>query len=239
VLAIAVGLAAAGSIVAFAVRALPGAPRVAPGNEQRVLAFAVVALLTGAWLVSGLAVDWPEWASGVVSALAVALVLLAVGVFGLLTRRHWLSLVLAGHCIGNALTLTTAGAAGPPRRVVRAAVPGLEPRARRGPASRSPARRAQARARPRGSTRSRNSRIGAMICPRCQSANPDEHRYCSQCGVRLLEPSSVLAGSLREQLHRGLRPPGRGRVGARARAVQALPRARSQARRLGALPRTG
>ena len=43
-----------------------------------------------------------------------------------------------------------------------------------------------------------------MICPRCQSANPDEHRYCSQCGVRLLEPSSVLAGSLREQLHRGL-----------------------------------
>ena len=43
-----------------------------------------------------------------------------------------------------------------------------------------------------------------MICPRCQSANPDEHRYCAQCGVRLLEPSSVLAGSLREQLHRGL-----------------------------------
>jgi len=43
-----------------------------------------------------------------------------------------------------------------------------------------------------------------MICPRCQSANPDEHRYCAQCGVRLLEPSAVLAGSLREQLHRGL-----------------------------------
>ena len=112
VLAIAVGLAAAGSIVAFAVRALPGAPRVAPGNEQRVLALAVVALLTGAWLVSGLAVDWPQWASGVVSALAVALALLAVGVFGLLTRRHWLSLVLAGHCVGNALTLTTAALPG-------------------------------------------------------------------------------------------------------------------------------
>ena len=43
-----------------------------------------------------------------------------------------------------------------------------------------------------------------MICPRCQSANPDEHRYCAQCGVRLLEPSAALAGSLREQLHRGL-----------------------------------
>jgi NADH:ubiquinone oxidoreductase subunit K len=108
VFAIAGGLAAAGSIVAFAVRALPGAPRVAPGNEQRVLALAVVALLTGAWLVSGLAVDWPEWASGVVSALAVALALLGVGVFGLLTRRHWLSLVLAGHCVANALTLATA-----------------------------------------------------------------------------------------------------------------------------------
>jgi len=43
-----------------------------------------------------------------------------------------------------------------------------------------------------------------MICPRCQSANPDEHRYCAQCGVRLIEPSAALAGSLRDQLHRGL-----------------------------------
>jgi hypothetical protein len=112
VFAIAVALAAAASIVAFAVRALPGAPRVAPGNEQRILAFAVVALLTGAWLVSGLAVDWPQWAPGVVSALAVALFLLGVGVFGLLTRRHWLSLVLAGHCVANALTLASAALPG-------------------------------------------------------------------------------------------------------------------------------
>ena len=109
VFVIATALAAAGSIVAFAVRALPGAPRVAPGNEQRVLALAVIALLTGAWLVSGLAVDWPAWAPGAVSALAVALALLGVGVFGLLTRRHWLSLVLAGHCVANALVLAATG----------------------------------------------------------------------------------------------------------------------------------
>ena len=106
--AAAVGLAAAGSMVSFAVRALPGAPRIAPGNEQRVLAFAVVGLLTGAWLVSGLAVDWPEWESGVVSALAVAFAITGLGVFGLLTRRHWLSLVLAGSCVASALTLAAA-----------------------------------------------------------------------------------------------------------------------------------
>jgi hypothetical protein len=104
-LAMTVALAAAASLVAFTVRALPGAPRVAPANEQRVLAIAVVALLTGAWLVSGLAVDWPEWAPGVVSTLAVALGLSSVGVFGLLTRRHWLSLVFAAECVATALTL--------------------------------------------------------------------------------------------------------------------------------------
>jgi tetratricopeptide (TPR) repeat protein len=43
-----------------------------------------------------------------------------------------------------------------------------------------------------------------MICPRCQTANPDEHRYCAQCGTRLLERGGALGGSLREQLHRGL-----------------------------------
>ena len=107
-----VGLAAAGSIVAFAVRAVPGAPRTAPGNEQRVLAIAVVALLTGAWLVSGLAVDWPEWESAVVSALAVALALTGLGVFGLLTRRHWLSLVVAASCVASALTLAAAALPG-------------------------------------------------------------------------------------------------------------------------------
>jgi tetratricopeptide (TPR) repeat protein len=43
-----------------------------------------------------------------------------------------------------------------------------------------------------------------VICPRCQTANPDEHRYCAQCGTRLLERGGALGGSLREQLHRGL-----------------------------------
>jgi hypothetical protein len=111
-LAISIALAAAGSLVAFAVRAVPGAPRVAPGNEQRVLAIAVVALLTGAWLVSGLAVDWPEWEPAVVSALATSLALTGVGVFGLLTRRHWLSLVLAAQCVAGAFTLASAALPG-------------------------------------------------------------------------------------------------------------------------------
>ena len=43
-----------------------------------------------------------------------------------------------------------------------------------------------------------------MTCPRCQTANADEHRFCAQCGARLIEHKAALAGSLREQLHRGL-----------------------------------
>jgi len=43
-----------------------------------------------------------------------------------------------------------------------------------------------------------------MICPRCQSANLDEHRYCAQCGARLLARAGPLGGSLREQLQHGL-----------------------------------
>jgi tetratricopeptide (TPR) repeat protein len=43
-----------------------------------------------------------------------------------------------------------------------------------------------------------------MTCPRCQSGNPDEHRFCSQCGARLIETGGSLAGSLRERLHQGL-----------------------------------
>ena len=42
-----------------------------------------------------------------------------------------------------------------------------------------------------------------MICPRCQTANPDEHRFCSQCGARLLE-SGAAGATLRERMHRGL-----------------------------------
>jgi tetratricopeptide (TPR) repeat protein len=43
-----------------------------------------------------------------------------------------------------------------------------------------------------------------VTCPRCQTANPDEHRFCAQCGVRLVERGRALAGSLRDQLHHGL-----------------------------------
>jgi tetratricopeptide (TPR) repeat protein len=43
-----------------------------------------------------------------------------------------------------------------------------------------------------------------VTCPRCQTGNPDEHRFCAQCGVRLIERGGALAGSLREQLHHGL-----------------------------------
>lgn len=43
-----------------------------------------------------------------------------------------------------------------------------------------------------------------MTCPRCQTGNPDEHRFCAQCGVRLIERGGALAGSLRERLHQGL-----------------------------------
>jgi len=107
-LASAAAFATAASLVAFSARAVPGAPRTAPGNEQRMLAVAVVGLLTGTWLVPALAVDWPDWDSGVVSALAVAVALASVGLFGLLTRRHWLSLVLAGACLSSAFTLAAA-----------------------------------------------------------------------------------------------------------------------------------
>lgn len=43
-----------------------------------------------------------------------------------------------------------------------------------------------------------------MICPRCQTSNQDDHRFCAQCGARLLERPGPLAGSLRERLHHGL-----------------------------------
>jgi tetratricopeptide (TPR) repeat protein len=43
-----------------------------------------------------------------------------------------------------------------------------------------------------------------MICPRCQTANLDEHRYCCQCGARLLALETGRGATLREQMHHGL-----------------------------------
>jgi len=101
-------LAAAASLVAYAARAVPGAPRTAPGNEQRVLALAIVGLLLGVGLVSALGVDWQGFDPRVVTGLVVAAALGGVGVLGLLTRRHWLSLVFAGQTLTLALALAAA-----------------------------------------------------------------------------------------------------------------------------------
>jgi hypothetical protein len=212
VFAIAGGLAAAGSIVAFAVPR--GARRAWPGNEQRVLALAVVALLTGRGWSRGLAVDWPEWASGVVSALAVALALLA-----------------SACSAADAAALALARARGAPWRTRDARDPRCRASRRvvrallwRGTSPAPPARAGGRCAARRGTAVGRRAAgygAGAMICPAAR-ARTDEHRYCSQAG-RLLEPSSVLAGSLREQLHRGLGAAGRRQWG-RAREQQALPR---------------
>lgn len=103
-----VALAASAALVAYAVRAVPDAPREAPGNEQRALALAIVGLLAGVALIPLLAVDWVTIDARVVSGLAVAAALGGVGILGLLTRRHWLSLVFAGQTLTLALTLGVA-----------------------------------------------------------------------------------------------------------------------------------
>jgi len=112
-------LAASAALVAYAARAVPGAPRIAPGNEQRVLALAIVGLLLGVGLVSILGVDWDGFDPRTVSALVVAAALGGVGLLGLLTRRHWLSLVFAGQTLTLALVLAAATLpAGPTGRFV-------------------------------------------------------------------------------------------------------------------------
>ncbi len=103
-----VALAAGAALVAYAVRAVPGAARIAPGNEQRVLALAIVGLLLGVGLVSILGVDWEGFDPRIVSALVVAAALGGVGLLGLLTRRHWLSLVFAAQTLTLALVLAAA-----------------------------------------------------------------------------------------------------------------------------------
>jgi len=107
-----IALAASAALVAYAVRAVPDAPREAPGNEQRVLALAIVGLLAGVALVPLLAVEWDSVEGRVVSALTVAAALGGVGILGLLTRRHWLSLVFAGQTLVLALALGVAALPG-------------------------------------------------------------------------------------------------------------------------------
>jgi len=45
-----------------------------------------------------------------------------------------------------------------------------------------------------------------MICPKCQTTNPDNHRYCSQCGTRLGERQrrTRAKGSVRDLMARGI-----------------------------------
>ncbi len=45
-----------------------------------------------------------------------------------------------------------------------------------------------------------------MICPKCQTANPDRHRYCSQCGTRLGERQrrASAKGSVSDMMARGI-----------------------------------
>lgn len=56
-----------------------------------------------------------------------------------------------------------------------------------------------------------------MICPRCQTINPDLHRYCRECGTRLAE-RGPFRGTLRERLYHGIAMLNRG----------ALPEARAE-----------
>jgi NADH:ubiquinone oxidoreductase subunit K len=98
-------LGAAVAVAAHSARLAPDAPRTAPGNEQRLLALAVTGLLGGAWLVAALAVDWPAWNGVALSSLAVGAAVTAAGLAGVLTRRHWLSLVLSAELVAFGLVV--------------------------------------------------------------------------------------------------------------------------------------
>lgn len=101
-------LAAGAALVAGIARRVPAAPRTAPGNEQRLLALGVTGLVAAAVTIAVLAVDWPAWDPAAASAAAVGGAVGAVGLTGLLTRRHWVSLALAGAVCGFALVLLAA-----------------------------------------------------------------------------------------------------------------------------------
>lgn len=101
------------ALVADTARAIPGAPRTAPGNQQRLLGLGVVGLLVGAWVIAALAVDWPSFEPAILSTLGVAGAVGAVGLVGVLTRRHWLAILLAGEVVVFALVVAVAAFAGP------------------------------------------------------------------------------------------------------------------------------
>ena len=113
ILWVAIALAAGVLVVAEAVRATPGGARAAGGNPQRALALAVTGLLTVVWVVAGGFVDWPSWQAPHLSALAVSLALGGAGIVGVLTRRHWLSLLLATLVVQLAILLSAVALPGP------------------------------------------------------------------------------------------------------------------------------
>ena len=106
-------IAAAAALVAGVARRVPEAPRVAPGNDQRTLALAVVLLLAAAVTIAVLAVDWPGWDAALASTAVTGGGLGAVGLIGLLTRRHWVSLALALVTCAFALVTIAAALPGP------------------------------------------------------------------------------------------------------------------------------
>jgi hypothetical protein len=106
-------IAAAAALVAGVARRVPEAPRVAPGNDQRTLAVGVVLLLGAAVTIAALAVDWPGWNAALASTAVTGGGLGALGVVGLLTRRHWVSLALALVTCAFALVTLAAALPGP------------------------------------------------------------------------------------------------------------------------------
>ena len=102
--AVAIGAA----LTAGVARRVPGASRVAPGNEQRLLALGIVGVLAAAGAVAALAVDWPRRDAAATSGAVVAGALGAAGLVGVLTRRHGVSLVLAVTLCALALSALTA-----------------------------------------------------------------------------------------------------------------------------------
>ncbi|MEO6463092.1 MAG: hypothetical protein ABIP29_08455 [Candidatus Eisenbacteria bacterium] len=106
-------LAAGAALVAGVARRIPEASRLAPGNEQRLLALAVVGLVAAAVGIAVFAVDWPTWDPAAASLAVVGGGLGAIGLVGVLTRRHWVSLALAGATCAVALVVLAAALPGP------------------------------------------------------------------------------------------------------------------------------
>src|SRR5438876_5083285 len=61
-----------------------------------------------------------------------------------------------------------------------------------------------------------------MICPKCQTQNPDAHRFCRECGARLTERPNF-RGTLRERLYHGIALLNQGELpGARAEFLRCV-----------------